>query len=110
MPMTDDATFPDVVDTEPPVPVEAAGQVARYTCDEREIPQGLFPDEHVTEAGDWTVVRAGVHCPRCESNVFYHPESIIPHNTVQCFNCSWMALGYAWWEDRSLTDFDGGDE
>lgn len=87
----------------PPVPVEAVGQVARTDCNS--IPDGLFDEEHVTEIGDMTVVEAGVVCPRCDSDIFYHPESIIPHNTVQCFNCQRTAYGYAWWEDQRLTDF-----
>lgn len=91
--------------SDPPVPIEASGQIARTSCDERSIPEGLFPEEHVDEKGEFTVVRAGITCPKCGSNVFYHPESIIPCNTVQCFNCSWSSLKYAWWEDPKLTDF-----
>lgn len=110
MTTADESAFADTFDEEPPVPIEAAGQVAHCATDADAIPEGLFPDDHVAEVGDYTVLRAGVECPGCGSNVFYHPESIVPHNTVQCFNCSFSPFGYAWWEDRSLADFTGGSE
>lgn len=93
------------INSEPPTPVESAGQVGRFEIDSNSIPDGIFPDEYVGEVNEYTVVRAGVECPQCSGNVFFHPESIIPTNAVQCFNCQWSSYRYVWWENRKLTDF-----
>jgi hypothetical protein len=91
--------FSEDYETDPPVPVEAKGQVASCARGRDSIP------EHVTELRDYTVMRAGIDCPRCDSIVFYHPESIGPPNTVRCFNCQWSPLAIAWWETPSLSSF-----
>jgi DNA-directed RNA polymerase subunit RPC12/RpoP len=100
------------VSDDPPVPVEAANVVGHSATDESQIPDGFVDDEYVFEQNDMTAMKAGVECPNCGSDVFYHPRSIVPHNTVQCFNCQHTAWGYAWWETRRLDDYAesvGGD-
>lgn len=96
--------FDDDFETEPPTPVEAAGQIANSCLDTDNIPKTIFPDEHTAEAGDMKVIRSGWDCPQCNSNIFLHPDSIVPHNSVYCFNCSYAPLGIAWWENARLTD------
>jgi hypothetical protein len=99
------AKFPENYETDPPVPVEAKDQVASCATGRDSIPDGFVADEHVTKVRDYTVMRAGVDCPRCDSNVFFHPKSISPTNTVKCFNCQWAPLGIAWWETPRLSSF-----
>jgi hypothetical protein len=99
-----DTPFADNYSTKPPVPVEGRQQIA-HCADEGTIPSNFAADEHVATIDGWTVLRGGVDCPRCESNVFYHPESLEPPNTVMCFKCSFASYSHVWWEPTKLTDF-----
>lgn len=102
--------FPEDYETEPPVPVESNDTVANFVTDDDAIPDDLVTDEHVAEVGDLTVMRASVECPQCGSEVFLHPESILPNNSVYCYNCSYSPLCYVWWETPRLETFaNGGD-
>jgi hypothetical protein len=96
--------LPDDYDADPPVPIKTAGRVANSCTDRDNIPEKLFPEEHTTEAGDVKVIRSGWNCPQCDSNIFLHPDSIVPRNSVYCFNCSFAPLSLAWWEDARLND------
>jgi len=96
--------FDDDWDADPPVPVESAGQIANCCYERESIPEKLFPDEHTAEVNDMKVIRSEWDCPQCDSNVFLHPDSVIPRNSVYCFSCSFAALGLAWWEDTRLGD------
>lgn len=99
-----DPDFADDYDTDPPVPVEAAGQVANGCDDKTAIPDDLFPEEHTAQIGDKWVLRSGWNCPQCGSEIFLHPRSVVPHNCVYCFNCSYAPFGVVWWEDARLGD------
>lgn len=101
--------FEDEYDAEPPVPIESSGQVANSCLDRDNVPEKLFPDEHTAEVGDMKVIRAGWDCPQCGSNVFLHPDSIVPRNSVYCFHCSYAPLGIAWWENARLPDLLGSE-
>lgn len=96
--------FAENPETDPPVPIESKGQVANSCSSTENIPEKLFPNEHTAEVGDMKVIRSGWNCPQCGSNVFLHPESIVPRNSVYCFNCSYAPLGIAWWENARLSD------
>jgi hypothetical protein len=96
--------FADEFETDPPMPVESAGQIANICTDDSNIPKRLFPEEHTAEVGDLKVIRSRWDCPMCGSNVFLHPDSVCPHNTVFCFECSHAPFGIAWWEDARLND------
>jgi len=96
--------FEDDYETDPPVPIEASGQVANSCLDRDNVPEKLFPEEHTAEVDDMKVIRSGWDCPQCGSNVFLHPDSIVPRNSVYCFHCSFAPLGLAWWENARLTD------
>lgn len=97
--------FSDDYDTEPPVPVKSNERVANFTTDIDAIPVDFVADEHVAEVGDVTVMRAGVECPECGSEVFLHPVSIVPHNSVHCFNCQYSPLSVVWWETPRIRSF-----
>lgn len=97
--------FPDDYDTDPPVPVQSKEDVANFCLERSAVPDGFVEDEHVAEVGDLTVMRAGIECPRCGSNVFLHPESVVPCNTVLCFECSYSPFGVVWWETPRLGAF-----
>lgn len=103
--------FGTAPEKEPPWPVQSEGTVANFRTGEVTVPEGLFPDEHVAETGDWLVVRASVKCPNCRCCLFLHPRCVVPRNTVSCFRCSWSSLSVVWWEDVRLSAFDegGGD-
>jgi len=96
--------FNDKWDADPPVPIETSGQIANGCYDRDSIPEKLFPDEHTAEINSMKVIRSGWGCPQCDSNVFLHPDSVVPRNSVYCFHCSYAALGLAWWEDARLGD------
>jgi len=96
--------FADEYDNEPPTPVEATGEIGNSCLNEDEIPKNLFPDEHTAEIGNLKVIRASIECPNCGSNVFLHPESVVPHNCVLCNGCGWSPLGYVWFENAQLSD------
>jgi hypothetical protein len=104
--------FPREYDTEPPVPVKSSETVANFVVDDDAIPDDLVAAEHVAEVGGLTVMRAGVECPQCGSEVFLHPESVFPNNSVYCYNCSFSPLDVVWWETPRLGAFatDGGDD
>jgi len=57
--------FSESYESEPPVPVESPDTVANSATGADAIPEGFVADEHVAEVGDFTVMRAGVDCPRC---------------------------------------------
>ena len=102
--------FPEDYDTKPPVPVKSSKTVANFVTDDHSIPNDLVAGEHVAEVGDITVMRAGVECPQCKSGVFLHPESVVPHNSVNCYNCSYSPLDYVWWETPHLETFAGASD
>lgn len=105
-----DERFRSECETEPPVPVKSSETVANFVTDNDAIPEDLVADEHVAEVGDYTVMRAGVECPQCGCEVFLHPDSVCPVNSVYCYNCSYSPLAYVWWETPRLETFatDGG--
>ena len=105
-----DADFTDDYETDPPTPIQGSERVSNYDTDLDAVPDDFVDDEHVATVGDWTVMRAGFECPECGSNVFFHPESIVPRNTVDCFNCRWAPFGLVWWETPRLESFDQGAE
>lgn len=96
--------FPEDYDAEPPTP--AGGWLAGKSVggDVDDIPDGLFPDEHVAVVNGLWLVRAGIECPNCGGNVFLHPKSIQPRDLVQCYNCSAAGMG-AWWVEKTLDDY-----
>ena len=100
----EDLPFKEEYNTEPPVPVETVGQVANGCLDENDIPDDLFPEEHSAHIGNWKVLRSTWACQQCGSEIYYHPETIVPHNCVSCFNCSYAPIGITWWEDARLSD------
>ena len=102
----DDTTaFVEDPETDPLMPIHSGSRIARGTDDRNSIPARFYDDEHMAEAGDMTILRAGIECQRCGGNVFLHPESIVPRNSVYCFNCSWAPFSLVWWEDTTLKDF-----
>jgi ribosomal protein S27AE len=90
--------------------VQSSETVANFVDDEDAIPDNLVADEHVAEVGDQTVMRAGVECPKCGSEVFLHPSSVVPRNSVDCFNCSYSPLNVVWWETPQLDTFAMDDD
>jgi DNA-directed RNA polymerase subunit RPC12/RpoP len=82
MPDAESEYFGESFDTDPPVPVGSPDVVANFATEDTAIPDDFVADEHVADVGDLTVMRAGVECPRCGSNVFLHPKSVYPPNTV----------------------------
>jgi len=102
------AGFEPAPEADAPTPVSAEEELANCAGPDASIPDVLFPEEHVAELGDYTVVRAGVKCPSCGGCLFYHPKSIRPRNTVSCFQCQWAGYSVAWWEDTRLSSY--GDD
>lgn len=99
--------FSGTYDTKPPVPVNATGAVSHSVAGEP-VPEGFVDEEHVAEVDGVTVIRAGIECPRCASEVFLHPESVVPSNTVYCYTCAWSPLSIAWWETPRLSSYESG--
>jgi len=100
----DKGGFSATYETNPPKPVEAVTD--SVICgDDSAIPANLFPAEHVANTGNLKILRAGVLCPNCESDVFLHPDSVIPCNTVQCAHCHWCSLNHIWWADPTIDSF-----
>lgn len=98
--------FATEFETTPPTPIEATGQIPNSCLDSDSIPEHLFPAEHTAKIEDMKVLRSGWECPQCGSNIFLHPESIVPHNALHCFRCSYAPLTLAWWENARLTDIN----
>ncbi|MBP1985933.1 hypothetical protein [Halolamina salifodinae] len=107
--MTLTEEFADDPETEPPVPVQASGYLSNHVDDIDAIPANLVDDEHVAKINDTWVIRAGVECPNCGSHVFLHPRSIVPRNSIYCFNCSHAPTSHVWWETPTLDSFSGGE-
>ena len=104
------AEFPAAPETDLPQPVSGSDPVPNFDDSADAMPEGLIPEEHTAEAGDWKIVRAAIECRHCGSNVFYHPEHIVPANLVQCFNCQHQPANYVWWETPRLSSFGGGEQ
>jgi hypothetical protein len=101
--------FADDPETEPPVPVQTRGYVGNSVDAIDAIPETLVDDEHVAKINDTWVMRGGVECPNCGSNVWLHPRSIVPRNSLYCFNCSHAPFNHVWWETPRLSSYSGGE-
>jgi len=101
--------FAEDPESEPPVPIFSSDPFGNSVYDADAIPENLVDDEHVAKVNDTWVMRAGVECSNCGSNVFLHPRSINPRNSLYCYNCSHAPISHVWWETPSLDSFGGGD-